>query len=353
MNQTQEDSPQKNTEKKYRVLTEREVGAVTDGAEEFACDVLMGLSGQSKSLPSKYFYDDAGSEYFQQIMNLEEYYPTRCEYEIFERHADQIAEVLAGRPVDIIDLGAGDGAKTLVLLEAFTRAGHDCRYIPIDISEGAMRSVVASLEQKLPQLPIAGLVSEYTNGLRWIRQHDPGRTKLVLFLGSNIGNFSRASARAFLRRLWSVLEIGDYVCMGFDLKKDIEVLLRAYADPHGITAAFNLNLLKRINRELEGEFDLRKFRHFGTYNVFSGAMESYLISLETQSVYVGALEHEFSFDAWEPIHTEYSYKYLPSDIRSLAADTGFHIASEYTDAREWFCESLWRVEKHTREQNES
>jgi len=168
---------------------------------------------------------------------------------------------------------------------------------------------------------------------------------VLLFLGSNIGNFNRSAARGFLFRLWNALNDGDFILVGFDLKKDIELFLAAYNDARGVTARFNLNVLQRINRELGGQFDVSKFRHFGTYDVFSGAMESYLVSLEAQEVFVEHIGRVFSFHPWEPIHTEYSYKYLISDIETLARETGFEIKEHLFDSRRWFVDSVWQVHK--------
>lgn len=310
----------------------------------FAEEVLIGLSENPKRLPSKYFYDDTGSRLFQQITELDEYYPTACEFEIFRAHAGDLLDRFTRSPVNLIDLGAGDGRKTAVLLEHLINAGADVRYVPIDISEEAMRIVVDKMGQRFPSLPIAGLVADYFDGLTWLSSQTD-RRNLVLFLGSNIGNFARPLARAFLRRLWNALNPADRVLIGFDLKKDIEALLAAYNDREGVTAAFNLNLLERINRELGGTFNPAKFRFFSTYNVFSGAMESYLVSLEDQRVYIEALRQDFHFKAWEPIHTEYSYKYLDDDVEQLAAFTRFSVEARWYDAKRWFCDALWRVEK--------
>lgn len=310
----------------------------------FAEEVLVGLSEQPKRLPSKYFYDDVGSRLFQQITELEAYYPTACEFEIFRAHAPELLDRFTRSPVNLIDLGAGDGRKTAVLLEYLVNAGADVRYVPIDISEEAMRIVVDAMGKRFPDLPIHGLVADYFDGLSWLSAQTD-RRNLVLFLGSNIGNFDTPRARAFLRRLWNALNPADRVLIGFDLKKDIEALLLAYNDPQGVTAAFNLNLLERINRELGGTFNPNKFRFFSTYNVFSGAMESYLVSLEPQRIYIEALRQDFEFKAWEPIHTEYSYKYLDTDIDRLAAFTRFSVEARWFDQRRWFCDALWRVEK--------
>lgn len=330
----------------YTILGPETVRELHDPLRDFAYDVLVGLSEKPKRLASKYFYDDAGSRYFEQIMELEEYYPTACEAEILNRHTEQIIAPLAkGGPFNLVDLGAGDGKKTRIVIDALRARGADFTYVPIDISEGSMKNLVASMHQPYPDLSIDGLVCEYADGVRYIRTRSESRRNLVLFLGSNIGNFNRVQAGAFLRRLWSALNTDDYMLVGFDLKKDIEVLLRAYNDPKGVTSAFNLNLLERINRELAADFDITQFRHFGTYSVFSGAMESYLVSLLPQVVNVGTLELSFSFDAWEPVHTEYSYKYLRSDIDRLARDTGFSVQRQFEDARGWFVDSLWRVER--------
>ncbi len=331
------------TSQSYQHLTPEMLSEV-DTAAAFAEAVLVGLSEHPKHLPSHLFYDDAGSDYFQQITELEEYYPTRIEREILRVNAPQIVDRFAGQPVNVIDLGAGDGHKTEAVLQALLEQGQDVCYVPIDISEGAMKSVVSSLGKRFSNLRIQGLVSEYLTGLRWIAQQND-RRNLVLFLGSNIGNFDKPRARAFLRRLWNVLNARDAALIGFDLKKDIDVLLKAYNDSKGVTAAFNLNLLDRINTELGGDFDPKKFRHFGTYNVFTGAMESYLVSHERQTVNLEALQRDFHFDAWEPIHTEYSYKYLERDIDALSRSAQFSTVAKFYDPDHWFCDALFQVEK--------
>ncbi len=326
----------------YKTLT---AGSVpTSNSQALAIEVLVGLSETPKRLASRLFYDDEGSRLFQAITELDEYYLTRSELEIFKESGPELLGHLAGQSLNVVDLGAGDGHKTAVLLDHLRGIGADVRYVPIDISEGAMRTLTESMQRDRPDLEIAGLVSEYFEGIRWLA-HESGRNNLVLFLGSNIGNFDRAHARGFLRQLWNALGPGDYVLLGFDLKKDIEALLNAYADPHGVTSAFNLNLLHRLNRELGANFDLDQFRHYGTYNARTGAMESYLVSLVRQTVRIEALQCQFEFQPWEPIHTEYSYKYLESDIESLAAYTGFRILDRRFDPKHWFCSTLWAVEK--------
>jgi dimethylhistidine N-methyltransferase len=329
----------------YKILDEKVLSPEEDARRDFALEVLTGLSEHPKRLSSRYLYDDRGSELFREIMGLEEYYLTGCERRILSDHGEEIVGLFSGQPFDLIDLGAGDGAKTMLLLERLTGAGADVRYVPIDISEGAMRTLAASVGERFPELEMHGLISEYFDGIRWLSHQSPNRRSLVLFLGSNIGNFDKPRARTFLRGMWDALRPNDYALIGFDLKKDIELLLHAYNDRHGVTAEFNLNLLRRINRELGGDFDLAKFRHFGTYDVFSGAMTSYLVSQERQSVPIEAVRYSFDFRPWEPIHMEYSYKYLDEDIESLAEDTGFVVEERFYDPHRYFVDTVWRVEK--------
>jgi dimethylhistidine N-methyltransferase len=336
----------------YRVLTATELEGLTDPSDEFAFDVLTGLAESPKRLPSRYFYDDRGSEIFQQIMGLKEYYLTGCEEEILNRHGEAILAATGAGPLSVVDMGAGDGKKTLLLLDRLAAAGRPCHYMPIDISEGAMGGLTQLVEGRYRDIGVEGVVSEYFKGLQWLGLQARSRgtesadaTRLVLFLGSNIGNLDRPRARTFLRRLWTGLASGDHVLIGFDLKKDIELLLDAYNDSSGVTASFNLNLMSRINSELGGQFEVDRFRHFSTYNVFSGAMESYLVSLDRQEVRIDRLQSSFSFRAWEPIHTEYSYKYLLADIERLASESGFEVVEHFGDERGFFVDSLWRVEK--------
>lgn len=316
-------------------------GPTVSGAEELAYEVLVGLSSTPKRLPSRYFYDDAGSALFARIMRLPEYYPTACERAILEAHGGAITGTMSG-PFNLVDLGAGDGDKTLILLRDLVARDVDVVYVPIDISEGAMQGLVARVRKELPTLKVQGLVGEYAAGVRWLAANRQERANLILFLGSNVGNFDMASARGFLGRLWAHMRLEDRLVVGFDLKKDIEKLLAAYNDSEGVTAEFNLNLLRRINRELGADFDVSGFRHFGTYDVKSGAMKSYLVSLERQEVRVEALERSFVFDPWEPIHTEYSYKYLRTDVDQLAEDSGFVVAARHEDPRGWFMDDVWK-----------
>ena len=207
-----------------------------------------------------------------------------------------------------------------------------------------MRELVAELGKTNNEFEVFGLVSDYDSGLRWLNNRYKSKN-FVMFLGSSIGNFTHGESRVFLRNLWNSLNNGDKVLIGFDLKKDIELLLSAYNDSEGVTAEFNLNLLRRINEELGGEFDLNKFRYFSTYDLFAGAMKSYLVSLEKQEIYIEKIGRSFSFEPWEPIHTEYSYKYLVPDIERLAAETGFLVEKHLFDSKRYFTDSIWKVYK--------
>jgi dimethylhistidine N-methyltransferase len=311
---------------------------------QFAFDVLMGFSAKSKYLPSKYFYDARGSELFEQITDLEEYYPTRCEYEILERIGPEISAIFHDEAFDILELGAGDGRKTKLLLSYLLKADKEFSYMPIDISESAVAGLCGSLGETHPGLQTNGVVGDYFDSLRYV-EHRSANRKLVLFLGSNIGNFDIPNALVFLRMIWKCLNDGDLLLLGFDLKKEIDVLLRAYNDTKGVTREFNLNMLDRINRELRGEFDSDRFAHYGLYNPARGAMESYLISMTNQEVYIGELEKTFNFDDHESIHLEFSYKYLLSDIERMAGDTGFRVLNIWRDSLNWFADALWQVRK--------
>ena len=331
-------------EASYKILTPQDLQAADNPNLSFSMEVLNGLSEYPKRLSSKYFYDDEGSRLFQKIMHLDEYYLTQGEFEIFRTQKSSLLSLLVDEAFNIVELGAGDGAKTSVLIDYFLNQGLEFKYIPVDISEGAMRTLTQTMKDSYPGLKITGLVAEYFDGLKWLSGNNR-RRNLVLLLGSNLGNFPKPQAKVFLRSLWNTLKDGDYVLIGFDLKKDIDLMLDAYNDPNGVTAAFNLNLLTRINRELGGTFNLGDFRFFATYNVFSGAIESYLVSLKKQTVLIKEIGQNFLFRAWEPIHTEYSYKYLSSDIVDLAESTGFTIVKQLFDSKKYFVDSVWQVSK--------
>lgn len=328
----------------YKILSQKDLDEIETEKKTFARDVLIGLSELRKYLPTKYHYDDEGSRLFQKIMTLPEYYPTKCEFEILKTQRKEIAELMEKHSFNLVELGAGDGVKTSILLQEFLEHKSEFQYVPIDISEGAMQGLIDSIQKKLPGIKTNGIVAEYFDGVKWLSKIGK-RKNLVLFLGSNLGNFSATQSKIFLRTLWDTLDNNDFILIGFDLKKDIDKMLDAYNDSQGVTAEFNLNMLRRINHELRGNFDLTKFRHYATYDVFSGAIESYLVSLEAQTVFIEELSATFDFMPWEPIHTEYSYKYLVSDVEELARDTGYTIEKHLFDSKRYFMDSIWRVTK--------
>ncbi|MCB1159552.1 MAG: L-histidine N(alpha)-methyltransferase, partial [Leptospiraceae bacterium] len=312
----------------------------------FAIDVLTGLCSIPKQLSAKYFYDDTGSEIFQKITQHEDYYLTKTEFRILNEIKYTLPQIIGEDEIDIIELGAGDGHKTQIILEGFLERNYKVNYYPIDISEKAMTMLETNINSH-KNLKVHGIVAEYFDGLRYLRSKSLNK-QLVLFLGSNIGNFNRAQNQGFLRRLWNSLNALDYVLIGFDLKKNISILTRAYNDSAGYTREFNLNLLRRINRDLGGDFDLNKFQHFGIYNPILGSMESYLLAIEEHDIYIKELEHSFHFDAFEPIHLEYSFKFLKSDIEFMSKHTGFKVIQHFSDTQEFFIDSLWKVTKENR-----
>ena len=308
---------------------------------QFVRDVTRGLHARPKYLLAKYFYDARGSEIFEAITKLPEYYPTRTEAAILKASATAIAYRM-GKRFDLVERGAGDGQKTQVLLDRWLRQGSSIRYQPIDISAAAIVELARRMHRRYPQFPIRGIVGDHFAGLQKT-ERQPKRPFLVLFLGSSIGNFTAAAQTIFFKRLRKKLRTGDAVLVGFDLKKNPRVLEPAYDDAQGVTAAFNLNLLRRINRELGANFQIRYFQHHEYYNPTNGAMESYLLSTRAQTVRIPRASLTVHFAAWEPIHMEYSFKFLPEDVDRLAKKTGFFPESSFTDRRHRFLDALWRV----------
>ncbi|ELR73077.1 hypothetical protein C900_05712 [Fulvivirga imtechensis AK7] len=307
---------------------------------QFARDVLKGLTSTPKELSSKYFYDEEGDAIFQQIMNLEEYYLTRSEHEILKANKARILDIFRNDAprFNLVEFGAGDGYKTKVLLEHFVSSEADFQYVPIDISGNVLQILKDSLEEEFPSLKVKCIKNEYFKALKQLE--NGGTRNVVLFLGSNIGNFTDSRAIEFLKELNDALRDGDLLFIGFDLMKDPDVILRAYNDQEGVTRNFNLNLLKRINRELHGNFDLTGFKHFPTYNPVTGTTASYLVSTKKQSVEI--MDSNIEFEQWEAIHMEISQKYSMNDIESLATQTGFAVIRNFYDSRKYFVNSVWR-----------
>ncbi|MBR9922114.1 MAG: L-histidine N(alpha)-methyltransferase [Bacteroidetes bacterium] len=305
----------------------------------FEQDILEGLSANPKKLSSKYFYDAQGDKLFQEIMHMPEYYLTDCELEIFTAQKQAILEHMPAH-FDLVELGAGDGTKTRILLKHFLEQGRNFNYLPIDISGSVLESLQSSLAKDLPQLEVVPKKGEYFKVLRAIKGLDK-RPKVVLFLGANIGNLIPENAQRFLSELRDSLNPGDLLLIGFDLKKDPKVILDAYNDPAGITARFNLNLLKRLNRELGADFNPDQFKHWESYNPQSGETRSFIVSKKKQEVFIKALKRSFHFQAWESIAVELSLKYSLEEIKQLAQKCQFKQQAAFMDSRRYFVDVLW------------
>ena len=323
--------------------SETESGTKPAFNTEFAEDVKAGLSASPKTLPSKYFYDGTGSKLFQQIMELPEYYPTRTEFSILKKQKAEIINFF--NPSDffhLVELGSGDGLKTKILLRQLLQAKARFEYIPVDISGDAINQLQSALSKELPDLKTVGFTGDYFKALHWLKRNKPGR-KVVLFLGSNIGNFEDNGDLEFLQEVRKYLSPEDKVLVGFDLQKDPRIIRQAYDDAAGVTAAFNLNLLKRMNRELGANFKPEQFEHFTDYDPIAGVVKSYLVSKRNQTVTFSYLNHTVSFKTWEPIHTENSHKYSEAIIKELGRKSGFETEQIFTDAQHYFADVLFRV----------
>lgn len=314
--------------------------------DTFAEDILKGLTSEPKAFSSKYFYDDEGSRLFQEIMKLPEYYLTRSEHEIFRRQTKEIFVAFeAGKgEFDLIELGAGDGTKTSILVDYFLKQNADFKYVPIDISSEALNFLTEKFHKEFPNLNIQTEQGDYFTTLETFKERSD-RRKIILFLGSNIGNFSEEKALDFFRELHGVMNKEDAILIGFDLHKNPKTILNAYDDSQDVTAKFNLNLLKRINRELGANFNTEEFSHYASYHPTECAARSYLISQKEQTVYIKSLDKEFHFKKWEPIYMEVSQKYNLEMIENLAKESGFEIVKNFFDENRFYTNSLWKPEK--------
>ncbi|HYH86977.1 MAG TPA: L-histidine N(alpha)-methyltransferase [Pyrinomonadaceae bacterium] len=324
-----------------RITIHRLEGA--GAGNRLADDVRCGLTATPKFLLPKYFYDELGSQLFDAICLLPEYYLTRAESEIFARHAGEIVEQAArGKHLTLVELGSGSATKTRRIVASLLRVQSRLVYVPVDISPAALADGAHALVQEYPALRVNAYAGDYDAALPRIGENfEPEARALVLFLGSNVGNFDRTEARAFLRKLRAGLRAGDAALLGADLKKDPATLEAAYDDALGVTAAFNLNVLARINRELQADFSLRHFRHVALYNEREGRVEMHIESLRAQVVHIAALGLVIGFREGERIHTENSYKYDLAELSALAAATGFDLTRTWLDAGERFSSNLF------------
>ncbi len=306
--------------------------------EAFAADVCAGLTASPKRLDCRYFYDRDGSRLFEEICDLPEYYLTRAEHAILTTHADEIAGAMPGGTT-LVELGSGSAVKTRLLIDALRRAHGGVRYVPIDISSDALEDSAHALLADYDELEIVGVAGEYADGLAVLAADVPS-PRLVLWLGSNIGNLHRPDAAAFLRSVRRLLGPSDRMLCGIDLRKDRSVLEHAYDDAAGVTARFNLNILTRVNRELHADFDLSAFRHRAVYDDGIGRVSMYLVSRRAQRVHVRDLDLHVSFARDEAVHTEDSYKYSRDEIDTLAVSVAFRVERRWLDAAGRFSVTL-------------
>lgn len=315
------------------------IAAPARAGQDFASAVAQGLAASPKSIPSVFFYDQAGSDLFAKITRLPEYYLTRCESEILRDNAPEIIAVAGGR-VALVEFGSGSGEKTRLLIEALIRANGEALYSPIDISREYLASSVQTLLADYPALRVQAVAGEYRDGLASLPPAD--RPRLALFMGSNIGNMPRAEAVEFLRLVRDGLRPGDRLLLGADLVKDPAIIEAAYSDSAGVTAAFNKNILRRVNEQLGGQFDVDAFHHHAPFVGSESRIEMRLVSARDQDICVESLGRSFRFKKGEWILTEISQKYTPEGMDLIAAEAGFDLARAWTDRREWFRVALYQ-----------
>jgi L-histidine N-alpha-methyltransferase len=326
-------------------LAKAERRELSDGRTgRFYEDVICGLSSTPKFLSSMYFYDANGDKLFQDLMNCEEYYPTNCELEIFAEKTAEICKGIIGEgdAFDLIELGAGDATKSTYLLQYLLEQGADFTYLPIDISSNVISYLNITLPVMLPGLQMTGLNGEYFSMLTKASSISDKR-KVIMFLGSNIGNMPVDAAEHFCQEVRNHLSPGDMLLIGIDLKKNPKTVLAAYNDKDGITKRFNLNLLERINRELNADFDINKFEHYPTYDPETGACKSYLISLTWQDVNINGME-TIHFEKDEYIFMEISQKFTIPQIDQMAKMASFKPVDHFFDSKHWFTDAIWVAE---------
>jgi len=310
------------------------------GLPPYAEEVEQGLTRHAKTLPCKLFYDQAGSALFDEITELPEYYLTRTELEILKLHSDQIAAAL-DPGIAVVELGSGTATKTGTLLHALLRRQLRVPFFPVDISPAALAEARSRIEVECPRAVVRPVIADFSNGFGFLRDI-PGR-KLVLYLGSSIGNFNPNDAVDMLSQIQAELQPNDSLLLGTDLAKDPSILVPAYNDAQGVTAQFDKNILARLNRELGANFDLNFFRHIALWNPVCSRMEIYLESLRPQTVQLKSLGMTVKFANGERIHTENSYKYNLTMVSNMLNSAGFTLDRTWFDDRKWFALHLARV----------
>ncbi|MGK7919361.1 MAG: L-histidine N(alpha)-methyltransferase [Trichodesmium sp.] len=303
-------------------------------------DVILGLTQRPKTLPAKYFYDDRGSELFEQICDLPEYYPTRTEASIIKEYADEIAELTGS--TELVELGSGSSTKTRLLLDAYQKLGSPFKYVPSDVSGGILKSTVLELQEKYPYFLIEGLLGTYYETLANL-ESNPALTRTICFLGSSIGNFPTQEFDHFLSQVARTLKPGNCFLLGTDLQKPREILEPAYNDSQGVTAAFNLNILSHLNRRFKGNFDLDLFTHKAIYNKDKSQIEMRLYCQGNVTFYLDSLDLKVDFEAGESILTEVSRKFDLGVLQRQIEAKGMKLKKVWTDSRQWFGLSLFQA----------
>jgi dimethylhistidine N-methyltransferase len=303
---------------------------------QFEKDITKGLTDHPKHLPSKYIYDERGDKLFQEIMAMPEYYLTDCEFEILSLQKDAICDTFYHeKGFDLIELGAGDGKKTKILLKSLVEKEFDFKYFPVDISKNVLEELQETLKKEIPKVKVSLKQGTYFDILSELHQYR-NRKKVILFLGSNIGNLLHEDAIVFLRKIRKNMQKDDILFMGFDQKKHPQTVLNAYNDEAKITERFNKNLLRRINTEYDADFDLDQYMHWETYNPETGTALSYLISLKSQDIRINKLDLDISFKAWESLHIEISQKYDDEIVEWLSDEAGLEIVNYFSDDRAYY-----------------
>jgi len=304
-----------------------------DSAEIPGQDVIAGLSSNPRYLSPKYFYDEKGSQLFEQICQQPEYYPTRTEASILKASGGAIAHVTG--PCEIVELGSGSSTKTRILLDAYQLAGHPLRYLPIDVSDTMLKETAEKLLKEYPQISVHALAGTYESALQVLpKKQLPAR--IIVFLGSTIGNLTPGECNDFLAYVSQILEVGDYFLLGLDLQKEIAVLEDAYNDTQGVTAAFNLNMLRHLNQRFNGNFNIEKFSHAAHYNKQKNQIEMYLESAVAQSVRLETLDLTVEFEAGDRILSEISRKFDIADMTRALASHQLNVVKAFTDQQQWF-----------------
>lgn len=309
--------------------------------DTFLKDIKAGLSQNPKHISSHYFYDKSGDELFQKIMGMPEYYLTNSELEIFSEQSDDIIrsfEISKNEEFELIELGAGDGKKTQHLLKTLLEKDFNFKYIPVDISQNSLSVITERMENLFPDLEIQPQQGDYFQVLDELFSSD--KPKVILFIGSNLGNMEDETAKDFLKKIATHLKKSEKLLLGVDLIKSAEIVLPAYNDAAGITRDFNLNLLKRINREFDADFELKNFEHAPEYTEEEGIAKSFLKSKKKQTVFIKELNESFDFAENELIHTEISRKYNDEILENLLGNSGLTISRKFLDSKKYFADYI-------------